>query len=285
LYGIRSTFPQGRTFNNYVLQDTVSIVHGTHSIRAGIDMMDQRARQAAPFNDRGILQYGSSNINGQSFTGLANYLDDFGGAGSAQRTFGTPFYYPSLFRQAYFAQDRWRATDSITLTLGLRYEYFGTPMNVIKTPAYIGIFNVDPVTFQSPFTAPNKVKADKNNFGPVAGLVWAPSADSGILGRLIGQKKTAFRAGFGMGYDAFFNNITSNAVAAAPNAVASTASSQVSSAAPRGVENLSPRFPKWRRRSRLCFRRAASTRICAIRITCAGLLESNGNCPAIFFSM
>jgi len=244
LYGIRSTFPQGRTFNNYVLQDTVSIVHGTHSIRAGIDMMDQRARQAAPFNDRGILQYGSSNINGQSFTGLANYLDDFGGAGSAQRTFGTPFYYPSLFRQAYFAQDRWRATDSITLTLGLRYEYFGTPMNVIKTPAYIGIFNVDPVTFQSPFTAPNKVKADKNNFGPVAGLVWAPSADSGILGRLIGQKKTAFRAGFGMGYDAFFNNITSNAVAAAPNAVASTASSQVSSAAPRGVENLFAQIPQ-----------------------------------------
>src|SRR6185369_14934401 len=101
LYGIRSTFPQGRTFNNYVLQDTVSIVHGTHSIRAGIDLMDQRARQAAPFNDRGT-----------SFSGLANFLDDFGGTGSATRTFGTPFYYPSLFRQAYFAQDRWRATDA-----------------------------------------------------------------------------------------------------------------------------------------------------------------------------
>jgi hypothetical protein len=206
--------------------------------------MNQRARQAAPFNERGLLQYGASS-GAQSFSGLANFLDDFGGSGgAASRTFGSPFYYPSLYRQAYFAQDRWRATDSLTLTLGLRYEYFGTPMNVIKTPAYIGIFNVNPTTFESPFTLPNKVSADKNNFGPVAGLVYSPSADSGILGRLIGQKKTAVRMGFGMGYDSFFNNITSNAVAAAPNAVSSAETSQVSTATPRGTANLSALIPK-----------------------------------------
>ena len=245
VYGIRSTFPQGRTFNNYVLQDTVSIVRGTHSIRAGIDLMDQRARQAAPFNDRGTLSYGNSSPSGgTSFSGLANFLDDFGGTGSATRTFGTPFYYPSLFRQAYFAQDRWRATDAITLTLGMRYEYFGTPMNVIKTPAYIGIFNVDPVTLQSPFTLPNKVNPDKNNFSPVAGLVYAPAGGSGILGRLLGEKKTALRVGFGMGYDSFFNNITSNSVAAAPNAVASSETSQATTATPRGSGNFSALIPK-----------------------------------------
>ena len=246
VYGVRAAFPQGRTFNNYVLQDTVSIVRGTHSIRAGFDLMNQRARQAAPFNDRGTLTYGSSSpAGGSSFSGLANFLDDFGGdSGSAQRTFGTPFYYPSLFRQAYFAQDRWRVTDSLTATLGLRYEYFGTPMNVIKTPAYIGIFNVDPVTFQSPFTLPNKVNPDKNNFGPVAGLVYSPSGGSGVLGRLLGEKKTAIRTGFGMGYDSFFNNITSNAVAAAPNAVASSDSSQATTATPRGSANLSALIPK-----------------------------------------
>ncbi len=248
VYGIRSSFPQGRTFNNYVLQDTVSVVRGTHSIRAGFDLMNQRARQAAPFNDRGTLSYGNSSPSGgTSFSGLANFLDDFGGVGAAARTFGTPFYYPSLVRQAYFAQDRWRVTDSITATIGLRYEYFGTPMNVIKTPAYIGIFNVDPVTFQSPFTLPNKVNADKNNFGPIAGLVYSPAGNStGWFGRLLGEKKTAIRMGFGMGYDSFFNNITSNAVAGAPNAVASSESSQATTATPRGSANFSALIPKVR---------------------------------------
>ncbi|MEO8126582.1 MAG: hypothetical protein ABI822_05775, partial [Bryobacteraceae bacterium] len=128
--------------------------------------------------------------------------------------------------------------------LGVRYEYFGTPMNVIKTPAYIGIFNVDPVTLQSPFTLPNKVNPDKNNFSPVAGIVYAPAGGSGLLGRLLGEKKTALRAGFGMGYDSFFNNITSNAVAAAPNAVASSESSQAITATPRGSGNFSALIPK-----------------------------------------
>jgi hypothetical protein len=117
-------------------------------------------------------------------------------------------------------------------------------MNVIRTPAFIGVFNVDPVTFQSAFTLPNKVNPDKNNFGPVAGLVYSPSAGSGILGRLLGEKKTAIRMGFGMGYDSFFNNITSNSVAAAPNAVASSEASQVTAANPRGLANLSDLIPK-----------------------------------------
>ncbi len=244
VYGIRSVFPQGRTFNNYVLQDTISKVHGTHSFRAGFELVRQRARQAAPFDSRGTLSYGSSASGSQTFSGLANFLDDFGGAGSATRAFGTAFYYPSLFRQSYFAQDRWRATSSLTVTLGLRYEYFGTPMNVIRTPAYAGIFNVNPVTFESPFTLPNKVNPDKNNFSPMIGIAYAPSADEGILGWLIGHKKTSIRTGYGIGYDSFFNNITSNAVAAAPNAVSAATTSQAITATPRGEAGLSRLIPQ-----------------------------------------
>src|SRR5205085_1154071 len=83
--------------------DTGNYVHGRHSWRVGTDLTDQRAKQAAPFNGRGTLTYNASG----SLSGFANYLDDFGGSGgSATRDFGSPSYYPSLFRQAYFAQDR-----------------------------------------------------------------------------------------------------------------------------------------------------------------------------------
>ena len=82
--------------------------------------MNQRARQAAPFNEWGVLDYRAS-TGAVNYTGLANFVDDFGGSnGAAQRAFGNPFYYPSLYRQAYFLQDRWRATRSFTLSLGLR---------------------------------------------------------------------------------------------------------------------------------------------------------------------
>ena len=171
VYGVRSTFPQGRLFNDYILQDTISLIRGKHSLRLGVELMNQRARQAAPIDQRGTLSYGSSSLAGQTFSGLANFLDGFGGAGSASRTFGTPWYYPSIYRQAYFGQDRWRMTSDSALTLGLRYEYFGTPMNVIRTPAYTGIFNVNPITFESSFTLPNKVFPDKNNFAPSLALL------------------------------------------------------------------------------------------------------------------
>ena len=244
-YGVRSSLPQGRLFNNYTLQDTMSAVLGTHTLRFGFDLMNQRARQAAPFNERGTLSYGASALaGGTSYTGLANFLDDFGGAGSAARTFGSPFYYPSSFRQAYFFQDRWRASQALTVSLGLRYENFGLPMNVTSNPVFSGLFNVDPVTLDSPMFHPNKVDADNNNWGPTVGLAYSPAFDSGWLGSIFGNRKSVFRMGYALGYDSYFNNITSNILASAPASVSDLATSQVSAANPRGLRNLSQLLPK-----------------------------------------
>jgi outer membrane receptor protein involved in Fe transport len=245
VYGVRSNFPQGRLFNNYMLQDTMSIVRGEHTYRFGVDLMDQRARQAAPFNSRGQLSYGGSSGAGlPTFSGLANFLDNFGGSGgSAARTFGSATYYPSLFRQAYFFEDRWRATPNLTASLGLRYEYFGTPMNVIFNPVYTGLFNVDPVTLDSPLVHPSSVDPDRNNWSPTVGLAYSPSADSGLPGWLLGNHKASLRVGYGLGYDSYFNNITSNMVAGAPASLANSLPSTVTTANQRGVAGLSTLLP------------------------------------------
>ncbi|MGI8742684.1 MAG: carboxypeptidase regulatory-like domain-containing protein [Bryobacteraceae bacterium] len=240
ILGIPSNIPQGRIANNYELQDTANYVHGNHSFRFGTSLLDQRSKQAAPFNGRGTLSYQAST----GYTGLANFLDNFGGSsGGAARDFGSPTYYPSLFRQAYFAQDRWRVTDALTLTLGVRYEYFGVPINSIKTPAFTGLFNIDPKTFTGPYSQPDAVKSDKNNFAPTIGIAYAPSFDSGILGKLFGVKKSVFRTGYQIGYDSFFNNIASNALASSPNLVSTNAPSVVDVNNPRGLANVSGAFP------------------------------------------
>lgn len=242
-FGLEALFPQGRTANNYSLQNTMSYNRGAHMMRFGTDLLYQRSGQFAPAAFRGQLTYNAAG----GFGGFANFVDDFGGSaqggGNAVRDFGSARYYPNLFRQAYFFQDRWRATGSLAISLGVRYEYFGLPMNSILKPAFSGLFNVDPVTFTGPYSEPNRVEPDYNNFAPSVGITWSPDAGSGVMGWLLGQKKTVIRTGYQIGYDSFFNNITSNAQASTPNLVATGVPSVVSAANPRGTPTLSQLLP------------------------------------------
>lgn len=238
--GIASAYPQDRIANSYILQDTISYVGGRHSLRAGFDLLNQRSRQSAPTSERGAFTYSAST----NYSAFANFLDDFGGsAGAATRNFGTPVYYPEYFRQAYFFQDRWQVNSDLTLTLGVRYENHGTPMNSLRTPAFTGLFNIDPRTGLGPFSAPNQVKRDNNNWIPVLGVAYAPGFEDGILGRLFGNKKTVFRSGFNMGYDSFFNNIASNAATSSPNIIATSIPSRSTAPEPRGSANFSAMLP------------------------------------------
>ena len=240
LPGVASNQPQGRIANNYNVQDTATKVMGDHTFRGGVDYLRQISTQLAPNNQRGSLTYAAST----GYTSFANFVDNFGGSGGAAgRDFGEPVYFPSLHRPSFFFQDRWKATPDLTLTYGLRYEYFGTPFNTLKTPAFTGLFNLDPVTRTGPFNQPNKVKRDTNNFSPTAGFAWSPSYEKGFLGAFFGQKKSVIRGGFNMGYDSFFNNIASNAAASSPNVVQASTPSTVAASAPRGLANFSSAFP------------------------------------------
>jgi outer membrane receptor protein involved in Fe transport len=238
--GVATNFPQGRTVNNYAIQDTVSHVRATHSLRIGVTLTQQRARQFAPIRERGEIAYGTAT----GYSNFANFVDDFGGSsGTVYRDFGSARYYPRYTRQAYFGQDRWRATRDLTLTLGVRYEYFGTPMNSLYKASWSGLFNVDPVTGKGPYMDPTKVTPDKNNWAPTVGIAWSPSATEGLLNKLLGEKKTVIRTGYQIGYDSFFNNIASNAKTATPNVISTTQSSATSTANPRGIANWSTLVP------------------------------------------
>jgi outer membrane receptor protein involved in Fe transport len=242
-FGVQTNLPQGRIANNYVIQDTMTYIKSNHTFRFGFDLLQQRSRQFAPINERGSLTYNA----GGGFTGLANFVDDFGGAGpgggSANRDFGSSRYYPELFRQAYFFQDRWRVNDALTLTLGVRYENFGNPINSVRTGAFTGLFNVNPTTLQGPYSQPSKVADDNNNWAPTIGVAYTPSFKSGWLGHVFGDKKSVIRTGYQIGYDSFFNNIASNAATSAPNVVATQTISAVTTALPRGLGNLSAQLP------------------------------------------
>ena len=252
--GVAATFPQGRIANNYQVQDTITYIRGDHTFRMGGDYLRQISTQAAPYNERGSLTFGSGGAftgatggtASGTFTGFANFVDNFGGssAGGAARDFGSAVYFPSLHRIAIFAQDRWRATQDLTITYGVRYENFGTPFNTLRTPAYTGLFNVDATNRTTgPFSQPNQVASDKNNLAPTFGVAYSPSFTEGVLGRFFGDKKSVIRAGYQIGYDSFFNNIASNAATSSPNIISTNLPSVVSAANPRGTASFSTQFP------------------------------------------
>jgi hypothetical protein len=227
-----SSMPQFTYANKWLFQETQTKLTGTHTFRYGFEFLRQLSTERGMFNDLGSLMY--TNAVSPAYSAFANYLDDYSGpSGISSRVFGEPVFYPNLFRQSYFFQDAWKLKPSFTLTLGLRYENYGSPANVFKYPAFSGF---DP----SKFLEPNNVNTDNNNFGPSFGFAWSPHARSGLLGRLFGDGKTIWRGGFQVSYNAFFDSMLMNIQSDAPNSVAT---SFVASFSGRGTANFFSTLP------------------------------------------
>ena len=206
----------------------------------GADILRQRSKQFAPITERG----GMTIRAGGGFQSFANFVDDFAGSqGQLFRDFGSAAYYPSLWRTAFFGQDRWRVNQQLTLTLGLRWEYFGVAVNSLTKASWSGLFNIDPVTLDGPYRQPSKIDKDLNNFSPSVGIAYSPNFKDGLLAKLAGARKTVIRTGFQMGYDSFFNNIASNAQVGTPNVISTQLASTITAQNPRGIPNAFAAIP------------------------------------------
>ncbi len=140
-----------------------------------------------------------------------------------------PPYGPPSFTRHFryneigvFAQDAWRMTPRLTLTSGLRWEYFGQPHSpehekLLDANFYFGeganIFErIANARFLRTADAPGKYKGkfylpDYNNFAPRLGLAYD----------VFGNGKTVFRSGVGVYYDRIYNNVLFNMIQNPPN--------------------------------------------------------------------
>jgi outer membrane receptor protein involved in Fe transport len=119
---------------------------------------------------------------------------------------------------ALYFQDSWKFSRRLTFNLGLRWEYFGVQHNVNSaldsnfytatntSNQFLAIANgaVD--------TVPNSPigelwKPSLHNFAPRVGFAWD----------VFGDGKTAFRGGYGIGYERNFGNVTYNVLFNPPN--------------------------------------------------------------------
>ena len=200
-----NAYPLQQYNNTYQLLDNYSKVVGAHSLKFGGDFhYDQIAQHTFGAND------GSFGFAGQE-TGL-----DF-----ADFLIGAPEFYqqgqqaPLHSRSHYFglyAQDSWRATSSLTLNYGLRWDVssaWSEARNQLETVIpgeQSKVFPGAPTgwVFPGDPNVPSTLAPTHyNNFAPRVGLAYSPTADSGPLHRLLGGSgQSSIRAGYGLFYTA-----------------------------------------------------------------------------------
>ena len=181
-FGPNPNTPQAVTQNTYQLVDNLTWNVGNHDFKFGFDGRNIISSIDAIASVRGNYQYST----------LQRYLNDLTPDVLAERGVGSLPYRGNTNAFYLYANDNWKATRSLTINLGVRWEYNGVSKSM-KEFALNSIANVPGViTFQAP-------KPQMKNFAPRVGFAWAP-----------GNGRTTIRSGFGMAYDQIFDNIGRN---------------------------------------------------------------------------
>jgi hypothetical protein len=117
--------------------DNVTWQHGRHTMKAGTLVAFARPEVS---DGAGVNQFGEFGFNGFA-TGF-DYADFLLGIPSTQSlSSNPPDRYNRHVDTSLFVQDSWKVTNTLTLTLGLRWEYFQPPVDANDRRA-----NFDPAT-------------------------------------------------------------------------------------------------------------------------------------------
>ncbi len=191
----REAFPNEKRFQ---WVDNLSWASGRHNVKVGFDVNHVRDLMVNLFQGGGVYSYPSLNnfaldcttpsfpfscsgTPGQEPVGkhYTNFTQGFDSTGQRGRLdFSTTDY-------SFYAQNNMKVLPSLTLQLGVRYEYQSIPQ---------------PSRASALDARTGRINVDRNNFGPRVGFSWDP----------FGSRKTVIRGGYGLFYGRTQNSTISN---------------------------------------------------------------------------
>jgi hypothetical protein len=291
---ITSPISAGTTSNrmtqNWQYGDDITWIKGRHSFKGGAQIRyiandGYDTVGVVPSATIGAGAVGAQNIN--TFTGIGSnatvaqnlLLDLTGSLSLASAVLNSPggpnpqfipgeSRYSDLLTREYdgYFKDDFKVTPSLTLNLGVRYEWYGVPFDgkgraVALAGGQAGIFGISGTNFGAlfqpgasggsltqvqligpgtPHPDTKLYNNDNNNFAPAMGLAWSlPGGHWSWLSG--GRDKTVLRAGYGISYqrDQIYLAHMSNSYQ--PNGLAVTTTEQ--SATLLNVQNLALPIP------------------------------------------
>ena len=203
-FGLSTSYPQGRTVKDTQIQDNLTLNLARHSITIG-----------------GAFEYQNSpnvflpNISGGfTLNGFNGLLQQSGTLGLA---IGSPTAHFTEPDWAAYFQDDWKATHSLTLNLGVRWEYFAQSINLLHNISVANQTGSQPLWNPSlplSHTTFPSIPADYKHFEPRIGFAYNPD----------GLKSLVIRGGYSINIAPAYYNIFLNSYGAAPVVLSATIS-------------------------------------------------------------
>ncbi|MBA2706065.1 MAG: carboxypeptidase regulatory-like domain-containing protein [Blastocatellia bacterium] len=210
-------FPQRRVNNTYQVADTLTYNPGRHRLAFGIDTRRSELNSELPRNARPLITFNGAPEIDLTPQGTLAYSNRFirpetlaaasaaSGFSQTLATGGESSIGLRFYQLDFFTQDEWRVRDTLSLSLGLRYEYNTPPTEMNRKIE--STFN-DPSLAAAPglktFIAGRThiFEPDRNNVAPRVGLAFSP--------HLFGPNRTTvFRGGYGIFYDQILGAVVS----------------------------------------------------------------------------
>jgi carboxypeptidase family protein/TonB-dependent receptor-like protein len=185
--GTNSSLPRHRVDSNNQVVDNFSWKVGKHDVKFGVD-----------FHRTSVQQYFDKYFRGRlKFPDLTSFLS--GSVGSGFQYQGNTIRHTFENNFGFFVQDSYRITPRLTLNYGLRWDYFGVVGE--KNNLLSNVTSMSPATGTGTFVLTqvgqpglsSLYKPDKKDFAPRVSAAWD----------VTGKGKTVIRAGFGLFFDAF----------------------------------------------------------------------------------
>jgi hypothetical protein len=168
-FGTLSGSPTRRQNRLYEFVDNLSHQAGAHALRAGVDVL---------YNDDTIT-FPRSIRGSYAFSSLANFLSGVYNNGGYTQTLGATVQSQTNPNIGVYAQDEWKASPSVTVNAGLRYD-----LQFLQT-----------------------IHTDRNNVAPRVGFAWSPTAST----------RTVVRGSAGLFFDRVPLRALANALLSAGN--------------------------------------------------------------------